>query len=78
MQLQKNKLALEKTKYERTRSAERLANLKADRELFVVKSPADGIMVYGYEPEVTLRLDTYFAAVLEIVGRVILANVRLT
>jgi putative ATP-binding cassette transporter len=39
---------------------------------------ADGIMVYGYEPEVTLRLDTYFAAVLEIVGRVILANVRLT
>src|SRR5207249_1872621 len=45
--LQKNKLALEKTKYERTRSAERLANLKADRELFVVKSPADGIVYYG-------------------------------
>jgi HlyD family secretion protein len=47
MQLQKSKLGLEKAKYERARTAERLANLKADRELFVVKSPADGMVYYG-------------------------------
>jgi multidrug efflux pump subunit AcrA (membrane-fusion protein) len=47
MQLQKTQLGLEKAKYERARSAERLANLKADRELFTVKSPADGIVYYG-------------------------------
>jgi HlyD family secretion protein len=47
MQLQKSKLGLDKAKYERARAAERLANLKADRELFVVRSPADGIVYYG-------------------------------
>jgi multidrug efflux pump subunit AcrA (membrane-fusion protein) len=41
------RLALEKAKYERARGAEKLANLKKDRELFVVKSPADGIVYYG-------------------------------
>lgn len=41
------RLALEKAKYERARAAERLANLKKDRELFTVKSPADGIVYYG-------------------------------
>ncbi len=41
------RLALEKAKYERARGAERLANLKKDRELFTVKSPADGIVYYG-------------------------------
>lgn len=47
MQLEKTKLAFEKAKYERTRSTERLANIKADRDLFVVKAPADGIVYYG-------------------------------
>jgi multidrug efflux pump subunit AcrA (membrane-fusion protein) len=47
MQLQQRKLALDKVRYERARSAERLANLKSDRELFIVKSPADGIVYYG-------------------------------
>lgn len=47
MQLERTKLAFEKAKYERTRATERLANIKADRELFVVKSPADGIVYYG-------------------------------
>jgi multidrug efflux pump subunit AcrA (membrane-fusion protein) len=41
------RLALEKAKYERARGAEKLANLKKDRELFTVKSPADGIVYYG-------------------------------
>ncbi len=47
MQLEKTRLALDKAKYERARAAERLANLKKDRELFVVKAPADGIVYYG-------------------------------
>jgi multidrug efflux pump subunit AcrA (membrane-fusion protein) len=41
------RLALEKAKYERARGAERLANLKKDRELFTVKSPVEGIVYYG-------------------------------
>ncbi len=45
--LNQKRLALEKAKYERGKGAERLANLKKDRELFVVKSPADGIVYYG-------------------------------
>jgi multidrug efflux pump subunit AcrA (membrane-fusion protein) len=47
MQLQKSRLALDKAKYERARATERLANLKADRQLFTIKSPADGIVYYG-------------------------------
>lgn len=47
MQLEKTKLAFEKAKYERARATERLANIKADRELFVVRAPADGIVYYG-------------------------------
>jgi len=45
--LGQKRLALEKAKYERARGAERLANLKKDRELFAVKSPADGVVYYG-------------------------------
>jgi multidrug efflux pump subunit AcrA (membrane-fusion protein) len=41
------RLALEKAKYERARGAEKLANLKKDRELFTVKAPADGFVYYG-------------------------------
>jgi multidrug efflux pump subunit AcrA (membrane-fusion protein) len=41
------KLALEKAKYERARGAEKLANLKRDRELFTVRAPVDGIAYYG-------------------------------
>jgi HlyD family secretion protein len=41
------RLALEKAKYERARGAEKLANLKKDRELFTIKSPAEGIVYYG-------------------------------
>lgn len=47
MQLQKSRLALDKAKYERARARERMANLKADRQLFTIKSPADGIVYYG-------------------------------
>ena len=42
-----HRLALEKAKYERARGAERLANLKKDRDLFTVKAPADGVVYYG-------------------------------
>jgi multidrug resistance efflux pump len=41
------RLALEKAKYERARGAEKLANLKQDRDLFTIKAPADGIVYYG-------------------------------
>jgi multidrug efflux pump subunit AcrA (membrane-fusion protein) len=41
------RLALEKSKYERARGAERLANLKKDRDLFTVKAPAEGVVYYG-------------------------------
>jgi multidrug resistance efflux pump len=41
------RLALEKAKYDRARGAEKLANLKKDRDLFTVKAPADGIVYYG-------------------------------
>jgi multidrug efflux pump subunit AcrA (membrane-fusion protein) len=41
------RLALEKAKYERGRAAERLANLKKDRELFTVHAPTDGVVCYG-------------------------------
>ncbi|HEY1376680.1 MAG TPA: hypothetical protein VGF55_07790 [Gemmataceae bacterium] len=41
------RLALEKAKYDRARAAEKLANLKKDRDLFTVKSPTDGIVYYG-------------------------------
>ena len=45
--LQKRRLDLEKLRVQRTRSQDRLTKLLADRELFVVKSPADGIVYYG-------------------------------
>jgi multidrug efflux pump subunit AcrA (membrane-fusion protein) len=45
--LNQKRLALDKAKYERSRAAERLANLKKDRDLFTVHAPADGIVCYG-------------------------------
>jgi multidrug efflux pump subunit AcrA (membrane-fusion protein) len=45
--LSQKRLALEKARYERAKGAERLADLKKDRELLTVKSPADGIVYYG-------------------------------
>jgi multidrug efflux pump subunit AcrA (membrane-fusion protein) len=45
--LNQKRLSLEKAKYERARGAERLTNLKKDRELFTVKAPADGVVYYG-------------------------------
>jgi macrolide-specific efflux system membrane fusion protein len=45
--INQKRLALEKGKYERARGAEKLANLKRDRELFTVHAPADGIVYYG-------------------------------
>jgi HlyD family secretion protein len=47
LSVSQKRLALEKAKYERARSAEKLANLKKDRELFTVKASADGIVYYG-------------------------------
>lgn len=45
--LNQKKQALVKTKYDRQRSADRLRDLKKDREIMTVKSPADGIVYYG-------------------------------
>jgi HlyD family secretion protein len=45
--LNQRRLALEKARYERARGAERLANLKKDRDLFTVKSLAEGVVYYG-------------------------------
>ncbi len=45
--LSQKKLTLEKLRYDTARSAERLKNLKADRDLMTVKSPADGVVYYG-------------------------------
>src|SRR5262249_33325167 len=45
--LSQKKLALAKLEYDYERSSERLANLKKDRELMPVKSPADGIVYHG-------------------------------
>jgi multidrug resistance efflux pump len=45
--LNQKRLALAKLKYENEKSAERLRNLKKDRELMTVKSPADGVVYHG-------------------------------
>jgi multidrug efflux pump subunit AcrA (membrane-fusion protein) len=45
--LSQKRLALAKLKYEHDKGAERLANLKKDRELMPVRSPADGIVYHG-------------------------------
>ncbi len=45
--LNKARLALDKLKYDRTKTAERLANLKKDRDAMTIKAPADGIIYYG-------------------------------
>jgi HlyD family secretion protein len=45
--ISQKRLALEKAKYERARGAEKLANMKKDRDLFTVHSPAAGIVYYG-------------------------------
>lgn len=40
-------LALDKLKYERDKSAERLKKLRHDRDNMTIKAPADGIVYYG-------------------------------
>ncbi len=45
--LSQKRLSLAKLKYEHDKGAERLANLKKDRELFTVRSPADGVVYHG-------------------------------
>ena len=45
--LTRKKLDLEKMKHDRFRSAERLAELREDREAMVLRAPADGVVYYG-------------------------------
>jgi multidrug resistance efflux pump len=45
--LNQKRLSLDKLKYEFNKSTERLQNLKKDRELMTIKSPADGIVYHG-------------------------------
>jgi len=45
--LKKQRLDLEKLKVQRARSAERLKNIQADREMMTVKAPVDGVVYYG-------------------------------
>ena len=47
LSVNQKRLALEKLKYEHGKSAERLAQLKKDREQMTVQAPADGIVYYG-------------------------------
>jgi HlyD family secretion protein len=47
MALTQKKLSLDKLRYEQGKTAEKLKQLQKDRELFVVKSPADGVLYYG-------------------------------
>ncbi|MFO0810870.1 MAG: hypothetical protein U0746_19755 [Gemmataceae bacterium] len=47
MSIQQKSLALDKAKYERSRATERLTKLRNDRDKFVVKSPADGVVYLG-------------------------------
>jgi len=45
--LERRRLELKKTEFDRLRSAESLQDLKADREAMVVRAPAAGIVYYG-------------------------------
>ena len=45
--LAQKRLALAKLKYEYDKTAERLQNLKKDREQMIVRAPADGIVYHG-------------------------------
>lgn len=45
--LRQKEMALEKARADRAKAREKLAEVKADRELFTVKSPADGLVYYG-------------------------------
>jgi hypothetical protein len=45
--LTQKRLSLEKTRYERSKTAEKFKQLQKDRELFTVKAPADGVVYYG-------------------------------
>ncbi|NUQ63781.1 MAG: HlyD family efflux transporter periplasmic adaptor subunit [Pirellulales bacterium] len=47
VQLEQQRIQLEKMKVERGRSEDRLKELEADREQMTVKAPADGIVYYG-------------------------------
>jgi multidrug efflux pump subunit AcrA (membrane-fusion protein) len=45
--LNQKRLALKKDQYDLARSTERLDDLRADREQFTVRAPADGVVYYG-------------------------------
>ncbi len=47
LSLNQKRLALEKLKHEHAKSAERLAQLKKDRQQMTIKAPVDGIVYYG-------------------------------
>ena len=46
--LAKNRLTLEKSKFEHFKSAEKLAKLKLDRAAMEIRAPADGIVFHGH------------------------------
>jgi multidrug efflux pump subunit AcrA (membrane-fusion protein) len=45
--LSQKQVALEKSRYDRTKATEKLTKLRKDRELFTVKAPCDGVVYYG-------------------------------
>lgn len=45
--LEKKRLATEKLKYDRTRAAEHLGKLRADRKTMIITAPAAGVVYYG-------------------------------
>ena len=47
MQMEEKRLNLEKMLYDQAKADRKLVELKADREMMVVRAPADGIVYYG-------------------------------
>ena len=47
VELDKQRLELEKKKYDREKAAEKLTKLQSDRDLMKVTAPADGLVYYG-------------------------------
>jgi multidrug efflux pump subunit AcrA (membrane-fusion protein) len=45
--LSQKRLALEKQRYEFKKATDKLRNLQKDRDLFIVRAPADGVVYYG-------------------------------
>ncbi len=76
--LNQKKLALDKLKYDRGKTTERLANLKQDREAMTIKAPADGVVYYGKFTRGTWSGSAASAAKLQRGGSILNEEVVLT